>query len=73
MASRSSGRRAGTAIGSIFFTCASYLSFVEAANSPGTIEDRPVHHLRAASWRRPRSIDWWATAIQLIGTVYSTP
>ena len=58
-------------VGSIFFTSASYLSFVEAANSPGAIDARPVHHLpfRAAGWR-PRSIDWWATAIQLVGTVY---
>ena len=38
-------------IGSIFFTCASYLCFVEAG------------------WR-PRSIDWWAAAIQLVGTLY---
>ena len=58
-------------IGSIFFTCASYLSFVEAANSPDAVQAGPVHHLRfrAAGWR-PRSIDWWATAIQLVGTVY---
>jgi hypothetical protein len=58
-------------VGSIFFTCASYLSFVEAANSPGAIQSKPVHHLpfRLADWR-PRSIDWWATAIQLVGTVY---
>ena len=27
------------------------------------------HSLRVADWR-PRSIDWWATAIQLVGTVY---
>jgi hypothetical protein len=58
-------------IGSIFFTTASYLSFVEAANAPAAIQAGPVHHLpfRLARWR-PRSIDWWATAIQLVGTVY---
>ena len=58
-------------IGSVFFTCASYLSFLEAANSPDAVQAGPVHQLRfrAAGWR-PRSIDWWATAIQLIGTVY---
>jgi hypothetical protein len=58
-------------VGSIFFTCASYLSFVEAVGSPGAIGDRPVRHLhfRVAMWR-PRSIDWWATAIQLVGTIY---
>ena len=58
-------------VGSIFFTCASYLSFVEAANSPGAVQTGPVRHLpfRVADWR-PRSIDWWATAIQLVGTLY---
>ena len=58
-------------IGSIFFTCASYLSFVEAADSPDALQAGSVHRLRfrAAGWR-PRSIDWWATAIQLVGTVY---
>ena len=59
-------------VGSIFFTSASYLSFVEAANSPGAVQTGPVHHhlpFRVADWR-PRSIDWWATAIQLVGTFY---
>jgi hypothetical protein len=58
-------------VGSIFFTAASYLSFVEAANSPDAIQGGPVSHLpfRLADWR-PRSIDWWATAIQLVGTVF---
>ncbi len=58
-------------VGSIFFTGASYLCFVEAANSPGAIGDAPVPpgRVRLAAWR-PRSIDWWATAIQLVGTVY---
>ena len=58
-------------VGSIFFTCASFLCFVEAIGSPGSIQHRPVRHLhfRLATWR-PRSIDWWATGIQLVGTLY---
>jgi hypothetical protein len=58
-------------VGSIFFTSASYLCFVEAASAPGAIGPSTAHHLpfRLAAWR-PRSIDWWATAIQLVGTVY---
>jgi hypothetical protein len=58
-------------IGSILFTAAAYLSFLEATNSPASIEAEPVHRrrFRLAGWR-PRSIDWWATAIQLVGTVY---
>lgn len=59
-------------VGSVFFTSASYLCFVEAANSPEAIVDRPAarrHRIRLAAWR-PRSIDWWATAIQLVGTLF---
>jgi hypothetical protein len=57
--------------GSIFFTSAASLSFLEAVNSPGAVEAEPAHRrrFRVAGWR-PRSIDWWATAIQLLGTVY---
>lgn len=60
-------------VGSIFFTSASALCFVEAAGAPDHIElddakrrTGPLQHL---SWR-PRSIDWWATIIQLVGTVW---
>jgi len=60
-------------IGSIFFTSASALCFVEAAGAPDHIDrddskrrTGPLHHL---SWR-PRSIDWWSTIIQLVGTVW---
>jgi hypothetical protein len=58
-------------VGSICFTCASYLCFLEAANSPGAIDDAQAPHrrFRLAVWR-PRTIDWWATAIQLVGTIY---
>ena len=58
-------------VGSILFTGAAYLSFLEAVNSPGSVAAEPVHRrrFRVAGWR-PRSIDWWATVIQLIGTVY---
>jgi len=64
-------------VGSIFFTSAAALCFVEAAGAadhvlvdPVTGRSRrrsgPLHHL---SWR-PRSIDWWATLVQLVGTVW---
>jgi hypothetical protein len=59
-------------LGSIFFTCASFLCFVEAANSPTAIvAGAATRHrrLRLAAWR-PHSIDWWATAVQLVGTLY---
>lgn len=59
-------------IGSIFFTSASLLCFLEAASAPGaTIEDAPPRSgLRRLAWWHPRSIDWWATGVQLIGTLY---
>ena len=55
-------------VGSIFFTSAAYLQYLEVANtspSPGH-RARPF---RPASWE-PRRIDWLATAIQLVGTVF---
>ncbi len=60
-------------VGSIFFTSASYLCFVEASNAPGAVTDDPTRRHRGPfrlwSWR-PRSIDWWATGVQLVGTFY---
>ena len=44
-------------VGSIFFTCASYLSFVEAANSPGAIQAGPVHHLPFRAGRLAAAVD----------------
>ena len=60
-------------VGSIFFTSASALCFIEAANAPGAVgadgSQRRHGPLRLVAWR-PRSIDWWATGVQLIGTFY---
>jgi hypothetical protein len=58
-------------LGSLFFTGAAYLSFLEVVNSPSAVEPEPAgrNPFRVAGWR-PRSIDWWATAIQLLGTLY---
>jgi hypothetical protein len=56
-------------VGSLFFTSASYLQFVQCINADPSVEGR-------AHWRRrlvayePGRIDWWATAIQLVGTVF---
>ncbi len=64
-------------VGSIFFTSAAALCFAEAAGAPDHLRTDPAtgdplrrsgpfHRL---SWR-PRSIDWWATIVQLVGTVW---
>lgn len=56
-------------VGSIFFTSAAYLQYSEAVNAERGLPDphrRPSW--RPASWE-PRRIDWWATLIQLVGTI----
>jgi len=54
-------------IGSLFFTWASFLSYREAV-------DASPHGSNSAHRRffvcQPGRIDWWATAVQLAGTVY---
>lgn len=60
-------------VGSLFFTSAAFLQYREAADAA----DR--HHVqvtgrRQSRWRvlawAPERIDWWATTIQLLGTVF---
>ncbi|GAA4215828.1 hypothetical protein [Actinocatenispora rupis] len=60
------GARADTVtyfVGSLFFTAASFLSYREAVDA-GTPARRRFFTVQ------PRRIDWWATAIQLVGTLY---
>jgi len=53
--------------GSLFFTSASFLSYLEAVGaSPAGLN--PAH--RRFFTYQPGRIDWWATAVQLAGTVY---
>jgi hypothetical protein len=53
--------------GSLFFTAASFLSYREAVDAaPEAVN--PAH--RRFFTYQPGRIDWWATAIQLAGTVY---
>jgi hypothetical protein len=54
-------------IGSLFFTAASFLSYREAVDA-APAADNPAH--RRFFTYQPGRIDWWATAVQLIGTVY---
>src|SRR6202035_503041 len=54
-------------VGSLFFTAASFLSYREAVDAaPGALN--PAH--RRFFVYQPRRIDWWATAVQLVGTLY---
>ena len=58
-------------VGSIFFTSAAYLQYVECINSA-----RSLARSTGPGWRfrllavDVRRIDWWATVVQLIGTLF---
>jgi hypothetical protein len=54
-------------VGSLFFTSASFLSYREAVDA-APLALNPDH--RRFFVYQPGRIDWWATAIQLVGTVY---
>ena len=54
-------------VGSLFFTTASFLSYREAVDAaPGALNPAHRHFFVC----QPRRIDWWATAVQLVGTLY---
>jgi hypothetical protein len=54
-------------VGSLFFTSAGYLQFLEVVNEPDALTKlRPSISL----WRwEPHKIGWWAVLVQLIGTL----
>ncbi|MDI2127725.1 hypothetical protein [Yinghuangia seranimata] len=54
-------------VGSLFFTSASFLAYREAVDAAPAA--RYPAHGRVLVWQ-PGRIDWWATAVQLVGTVY---
>ncbi len=54
-------------VGSIFFTSAALLQYLEAANAGD--EGKPRRRLRLLTFE-PRRVDWWITVSQLIGTVF---
>ena len=59
-------------IGSLFFTTAASMQHKEAADAAARLHEA-VTGERLSRWRvlawSPQRIDWWATTIQLIGTV----
>jgi hypothetical protein len=54
-------------IGSLFFTSAAFLQYSESADVGGSTSTGGLRRLGSV---RLRQIDWWASGIQLIGTVY---
>ena len=55
-------------IGSLFFTSAAFLTYREAVDAAPGSGDDPGR--RRFFVYQPRRIDWWATAVQLAGTLY---
>jgi hypothetical protein len=54
-------------VGSLFFTAASFLAYREAVDAaPPALNPK---HRRVFTYQ-PGRIDWWATAVQLVGTLY---
>ena len=55
-------------IGSIFFTTAAYLQYYEATNEGDSVkgDDRT----RGLLGLRPESLGWWASVVQLVGTLF---
>jgi hypothetical protein len=57
-------------VGSLWFTSASFLQVVEAANVDFPLQERKgSSRLRLFTWE-PRRIDWWSTLVQFIGTLF---
>ncbi len=56
-------------IGSIFFTTASFLQYYETASTPQTL-GAPRRGARWLLRVQHHRIDWWAAAIQFVGTVF---
>lgn len=59
-------------VGSLFFTSAAYLQFLEAINVPDSSARAVAGEKNQAiyfAWE-PDRIDWWSTITQLVGTLY---
>lgn len=55
-------------VGSLFFTSAGYLQFVQTINAPTEMNATSHGRTRLLAWQ-PGRIDWWAAAVQSIGTL----
>ncbi len=55
-------------VGSIFFTSAAFLQYLEAANTEPVDGSTARRRVRVLVWA-PHRIDWWATLVQLFGTI----
>jgi hypothetical protein len=56
-------------VGSLFFTSAALLQYVEVVRTPETFGLPGSGARRTVLWQ-PHRIDWWAAIVQLVGTLY---
>ena len=56
-------------IGSLFFTSAAALQYLESVNPRLAHDESGIGHLRVFAFE-PRNFAWWASLVQLFGTVY---
>lgn len=56
-------------IGSIFFTTASFLQYVETSSAPKKLDRNIDEKIKYLIWE-PNRIDWWSTLIQFVGTLF---
>jgi hypothetical protein len=56
-------------VGSLFFTSAGYLQFLQAINAPVDAEGSTRPPWRWFAWQ-PERIDWWACSVQSVGTLF---
>jgi hypothetical protein len=58
-------------IGSLFFTSAALLQYLEVVTAPRALGPaHPEVSSRLLLGIEPRRVDWWASAVQLVGTVF---
>jgi len=58
-------------VGSLFFTSAALLQYIEVKVAPHAIGDaEPATPTRLLLGIEPARVDWWASAVQLVGTVF---
>ncbi len=56
-------------VGSLFFTSAAALQYLQTVNAPSNIDSEETRRVRVLTYE-PRRVDWWASVVQLVGTVF---
>ena len=56
-------------VGSLFFTSAALLQWVETVNADRAPDGGRLVRLRLVSWE-PARVDWWSSGAQLVGTLF---